>query len=162
MKEEDICLFVRHAAAQDALPGTNDRDANLTERGRAQAEALREWMCKVKFDAVWSSPALRAVHTAQLITAPASRRVIIHTALYGDVDIRDSSRLHLQRSCGTTLIVGHDQNLQRIAYLMSGRHLHLRTLMLSPTRLPNCGMFEVRFGPTNDDVSVRMIEWEMK
>jgi broad specificity phosphatase PhoE len=64
-------LLTRHGHTDRSEP---DRylgqrvDAQLTERGRADAQALGERLAEVRLDRVVSSPLPRAVDTAQLIT----------------------------------------------------------------------------------------------
>jgi probable phosphoglycerate mutase len=42
----------------------------LTTKGRAQAQALAEKLCEVKFSALFASPLLRAQQTAEILNAP--------------------------------------------------------------------------------------------
>lgn len=77
---------VRHAL-DTALPG-----ADLTDRGRTQAAALPRTLHGVHLDSVWSSPAARAMQTAEPLAL--SRRLIVqtlggmHEIQAGDLEMR--------------------------------------------------------------------------
>lgn len=61
-------LWVRHAEPERVESGTGiPANPPLTERGRAQAQRLAEWLAHEAVDAVLSSPQRRALETAQPI-----------------------------------------------------------------------------------------------
>src|SRR5690348_11933945 len=64
-------FLVRHAEAIDATPHHADGDRHLTAAGRAEARALgqrlRWYDCRPT--AMWTSPLVRAVQTAELVAA---------------------------------------------------------------------------------------------
>ncbi|MES2957129.1 MAG: histidine phosphatase family protein, partial [Pseudomonadota bacterium] len=62
-------LLVRHAQARPEGPSLLDRDRPLDDVGKRDAPKMGERLTKrnVKLDLVVSSPALRALTTAQLI-----------------------------------------------------------------------------------------------
>jgi broad specificity phosphatase PhoE len=64
--------LVRHGQTGWALAGkhTGRTDIPLTEEGRRQADVLREPLSKIDFDAVFTSPLLRARDTASLAGFP--------------------------------------------------------------------------------------------
>jgi broad specificity phosphatase PhoE len=60
--------LVRHGMTEWAAAGrhTSITDVALTAAGEAQAKALKPYLAAMQFDAVYSSPMLRARHTALL------------------------------------------------------------------------------------------------
>ena len=64
--------FVRHGESEANLLNVfSNRDAphGLTERGRAQVEALADKLAGIRFDAFYSSPILRARESAAILAA---------------------------------------------------------------------------------------------
>lgn len=56
-------------------------DEPLSETGRAQARAARKYTEGVKFDAVYSSPLVRAVETAEIVSGVLREKIIIDPRL---------------------------------------------------------------------------------
>jgi len=112
----DLILW-RHAEAEDGAP---DLERRLTARGHKQAARVAQWLLQrlpAKF-AVLSSPALRALATAETLDAPvktvaalapgASVRAVLEAAGWPD---RKSA----------VVVVGHQPDLGRAAaFLVSG------------------------------------------
>ena len=62
--------LTRHGEVpSNVLKRFNLKDEDLTEKGIAQALALRQKVESLKYDVIYSSPYLRAVHTAELVNA---------------------------------------------------------------------------------------------
>lgn len=63
-------FLVRHARAVDERPGLIDEHRYLSEKGRATARAVGKRLAaeRVAIDAVLTSPLVRAVQTAELLT----------------------------------------------------------------------------------------------
>lgn len=69
MESERVTVYLfRHGQTEWAATGqhTGRTDIPLTDRGRAQAQGLRELVSKIKFSAVFASPLCRAMETATL------------------------------------------------------------------------------------------------
>ncbi len=63
-------VWVRHAEPQRIAPGSGvPANPSLTDRGRAQAQRLAEWLAHEHVDAVLSSPQRRAIETAEPVAA---------------------------------------------------------------------------------------------
>ncbi|HZQ06383.1 MAG TPA: histidine phosphatase family protein [Anaerolineae bacterium] len=80
--------FVRHAESEanvtNEFSNKNPTKHPLTAKGRAQAHALADQLRDVDFAAIYSSPLLRAVQTAQ----------ILNTHLHLEIHITDALREH--------------------------------------------------------------------
>ena len=62
-------ILVRHALPVRIDGGDGPADPDLSEAGRAQAEALASWLAEERIDAIWSSPMRRARQTAAPLEA---------------------------------------------------------------------------------------------
>ena len=62
-----LVYFIRHGESETNVKGiyAGQLDAPLTEKGFAQAEALRDKLAKIRFDRVYSSDLSRAMSTAR-------------------------------------------------------------------------------------------------
>lgn len=68
MEEKFEIFYVRHGETNNSLFEERDTcDVNLTETGVKQAELLGERLAGIHFDAVFSSPLVRAVRTAAAV-----------------------------------------------------------------------------------------------
>ncbi len=113
--------IVRHAKSSWADPSLADLARPLNKRGRRDAPAMGQRLAdkKIKVDAIWCSPALRAVETATVFTQALNipRKLITqHERIYtSSVD----DLLSEVRSCPdkhkTLLIVGHNPVLSEFA-----------------------------------------------
>lgn len=112
----DLILW-RHADATDAAGPIADADRELTARGARQAQETAEWLRRQRLPelAVLSSPAKRALQTAQALGLPfkvkAQLGVGASTAdLLGAADWPDHS--------GAIILVSHQPALGRLAALL--------------------------------------------
>jgi phosphohistidine phosphatase len=103
---------VRHA---EAAPGEPDELRRLTPQGREQARRLRDELA-TQFDAVLSSPLLRARETAELIAgrAPEPDERLAPGATEDDV------RAAVEGRGDTVLVVGHQPDCGRIVSALTG------------------------------------------
>jgi phosphohistidine phosphatase len=122
---------VRHAKS-DWTGSASDIDRPLAERGRAEAPLAGQWLASHggRIDLVIVSPARRARETwelvrAQLASAPPARvddRVYLASAeLLLDV-VRE-----VPDEVGTVLLVGHNPGMERLASLVAGTDVVMRT-----------------------------------
>ncbi len=112
----DLILW-RHAEARNPEGAEADADRELTARGRRQAEKLAEWLRAqpLRNVAVLSSPAKRAVQTAQTLGLPVKVKTQLGVGastadLLGAVDWPDHA--------GAIIVVGHQPTLGRLASLL--------------------------------------------
>jgi probable phosphoglycerate mutase len=137
--------LVRHADCYDEL-ADEDADPPLSPRGREQAQRLSERLARLGFDAVYSSPARRALETARSITSEIhvdERLVEIATELEdGHIEVSESPESAVQRmrqavedgvaahTGGRVVLVGHGVAI--MAYLCDVLRLEFGALRLLP------------------------------
>ncbi|WP_152361534.1 SixA phosphatase family protein [Microlunatus speluncae] len=101
-------LLLRHATAEDFRPGFEDKDRRLTERGRAEAVAVGDWLRqqKIVVDHVVCSSAVRTRQT--LAGLELSAPVDFSDAIYsGEAETIITAAGELDDGIGTGLIIGH-------------------------------------------------------
>lgn len=109
----DLILW-RHAEAEDGMP---DAGRELTARGRKQAKKMARWLRKrlPEDSRILSSPAVRAVQTAQALDLPYEESPRIGTG----ADAADIlAAAGWPDAGGTVVIVGHQPTLGRVAALL--------------------------------------------
>jgi len=112
----DLILW-RHAEAEDGGPDLPDTKRRLTPRGEKQAHDIAKWLKprlpkKLKF---LVSPALRTQQTAHALALPFEVEPKIASGAAA-ADLLAAARW-LEQS-GTTLLVGHQPSLGRLAALL--------------------------------------------
>ena len=109
----DLILW-RHAEAEDGLP---DASRKLTAQGEKQARKMARWLRKrlPKDARILSSPAVRAVQTAQALGLPYKETKRIGTSADAE-DILAAAGW--PDAGGTVVIVGHQPTLGRVAALV--------------------------------------------
>jgi phosphohistidine phosphatase len=110
----DLILW-RHAEAEDGKP---DLARELTDKGRKQAARMAKWLRErlPKDYRLLSSPAARAMQTAQALDAP---RIV--DSLAPGASPKDILKAAHWPHDGTVLVVGHQPDLGRAcAYLVAG------------------------------------------
>ncbi len=122
-------ILWRHADAEN-LPATlafntqADLARELTDRGRKQAEKSAQWLrTRLPADAlILSSPAVRAVQTAQALT-PSPR--IVRELAPGANAMTLLGAIHWPGTAQTVVVVGHQPALgQLAALLLSGQEAY--------------------------------------
>jgi 2,3-bisphosphoglycerate-dependent phosphoglycerate mutase len=139
-------LLVRHADCYDGDIASGDDDPALSERGREQAQRLAERLNRLTYDAIYTSPARRAVETARSISPevrPDERLVEVTTVLDdGQIQVTESPESVLARMRaavsdivaahpgGRVIVVGHGVAI--LGYLCDVLRLEFGTLRLLP------------------------------
>lgn len=138
--------LVRHAKSSWADPSLADQKRPLNKRGLRDAPLMGQRLAdrKVRVDAIWSSPALRAVQTA---------RHLAHALNYPRKEIQLRDRLYFSvmdellleiRSCPDAvqrlLLLGHNPVITECANLLSdcGRETDIESV-------PTCGIVALEF-----------------
>lgn len=119
-------LLLRHAKSGKDLPGLNDRDRPLTERGRLAAQAMGRVIAARQLapDLVLCSPARRARDTWTLAAAelPVPPPLQIAESAYDFGDGGNLLRLltSLEGDCHRVLLVGHNPSIEGLAARLIG------------------------------------------
>jgi phosphohistidine phosphatase len=122
-----MLFLVRHAEAVDETRALHDAERHLTAAGRAAASALGErlrWYDCAPI-AVWTSPLVRAVQTAELLIAGLHWSGVIECvpALAPAGSPRGAAALveQLEQAGGVVIAVGHEPGLSALGAVVTGR-----------------------------------------
>jgi phosphohistidine phosphatase len=126
-------LLVRHAKSSRDDPSLPDRDRPLDDRGKHDAPKMGKCLAKrdVKPDRLISSPALRALTTAQLIAEPLGckrKDIVVDDRLYGaSADGLLALIRALDDKLERVMLVGHNPEFTELAHRLSSRIVHMPT-----------------------------------
>ena len=116
-------FLIRHAEAVDETLELRDPSRHLTPHGRAQARALGERMrwhdCTPT--QVWSSPLVRALQTAELVTSSMHSETLVEVVpdLAFDGSARDVvARVRALPEDASVMLVGHEPSISAIGALL--------------------------------------------
>lgn len=115
--------LLRHADAGDPAAWAGDDDQRpLSEKGRRQAEALGTFLRAraFAFDAIVTSPRLRALETAELVARPLGATVTQDDRLALALDVGRLGRLLEGLDGPRIMLVGHDPDFSELAASLSG------------------------------------------
>jgi len=128
--------LLRHAKAESATLQFSDEDRALTPKGVDDAKKLATKLVKkdIGFDLILTSPAIRAITTAQII----SNR-LDHKQRFLEVDkklyqadcttlLTIASKLH--KKIKSVMLVGHNPALEDFAAYMTGESVSMQTCSL--------------------------------
>jgi phosphohistidine phosphatase len=118
-------ILIRHADAVDETLTLRDPHRNLSERGRANARALGDRLCwhDCAPTAVWTSPLVRAIQTAELVVGRYESDCAIEVipALAPDGDPRAVvAAIRALPPRTVLLVIGHEPSLSGIGGLLVG------------------------------------------
>src|ERR1043166_7418135 len=134
-------LLVRHAKSNKDHPGLADRDRPLADRGRKEAPKMGKRLAKrgVKPDVLVSSPALRALTTAQLMADEIGYGrddIVVDDRLYASSDDRLLAVIRaLDDKVGCVMLFGHNPEFTDLAHRLSSDIVDM----------PTCAVAEFRF-----------------
>lgn len=115
---EAVNLYlIRHAEAEERVDGLLDHDRRLTTKGHAQARRLARALerLEVRFDALLSSPLVRAVETANALAGLADTREQTESLAREP----EPALLELIRSrSGSVGLVGHEPYMSQLVSLL--------------------------------------------
>jgi phosphohistidine phosphatase len=120
--------LLRHAEAVPHGDGP-DEARPLTDRGREQARAAGRALAalSLNFQAVFTSPRLRALDTARLACEALGVEPLEHAPLGGGFDADEA--LALLGAAGTeqrVLLVGHEPDFSRIVHALNGGNVDFK------------------------------------
>ncbi len=120
--------LLRHG---DAEPhgAREDFERRLTARGEHQAVGAGRALARlgVVFEAVYSSPRVRALDTALLACAELGCVPVAHDPLGGDFDARDVAQLLApHRDAAAVMLVGHEPDLSGLVAALTGARVDFK------------------------------------
>jgi phosphohistidine phosphatase len=119
-------LLIRHGIALDQAPGLEDASRWLSAKGRKVTRKVGRWLAKSdkrRPTAIWTSPLVRAVQTAEIIAAAVGHEGEVEAAaeLTPGRDPGDLiKRLGAQPIPGVLALVGHEPSLTLLANALLG------------------------------------------
>ena len=138
-----ILTLIRHAKSSWKYPGLDDLDRPLNRRGNRDAPMMGDLLAArdCRPDKIFTSPALRALRTAEAIAAGIDypqQRIVLDPRLYhADTDDWMDVVHSMAESLGWVACVGHNPGLTDLANYL-GRQRY--------ENVPTCGVVEIRFG----------------
>lgn len=119
-------ILLRHAEAQPATAGSDDRNRRLSGRGEQEARAAGSWLAArgIRPDRVLCSPSERTLATASLALAALPQAPAAEPAddIYNATPGELLALLDQHEDAGTVLLVGHNPGIERlVALLVEGR-----------------------------------------
>lgn len=134
-------FLVRHAKASHDDPSLPDRERPLEDRGRHDAAEMGKRLAgrKVKPDLLVSSPALRALTTAQLMADELGyerKDIMVDDRLYASSAASLLAIVReLDKSLGSVMLFGHNPEFTELAHRLSAEI----------TNMPTCAVAKFRF-----------------
>ncbi len=138
--------LIRHAKSSWADPSLADQERPLNKRGLRDAPLMGKRLAerKVRVDALWSSPALRAAqtarHLAQALNYPRNEIQIRHRLYTSAIE----ELLQEIRSCPDDvkglLVIGHNPVISDCANLLLGGRRETKIELI-----PTCGIVALQF-----------------
>jgi phosphohistidine phosphatase len=134
-------FLVRHAKSSRDDPAMPDRERPLNDRGREDAPEMGKRLARhdAKPQRIVSSPALRALTTAQLIAGEighAPAHIVQDERLYAASVARVLGVIHaLDDGIDRVMLVGHNPEFTELAHRLSGEIVEM----------PTCAVAEFRF-----------------
>jgi len=134
-------FLVRHAKSSWADAALPDKDRPLNDRGQRDAPKMGERLAEraVKLDLILSSPATRALKTAEIIAKKLDYRrkdIVVNERLYA---VEADDLLDVIHKLGDELervmLFGHNPELTQLARRFSGEITHM----------PTCAVAEFKF-----------------
>ena len=126
-------FLIRHAKSSWGDTALPDKDRPLNDRGRRDAPKIGERLAKrdVKPDLILSSPAMRALTTAEIIAKKLDYRrkdIVVDDRLYavGADDLLDVIR-KLGDKLERVMLFGHNPELTELAHRLSSKIPHMPT-----------------------------------
>ena len=134
-------FLVRHAKSSRDDPSLPDRDRPLDDRGKQDGPKMGKRLAKrdVKPDLLLSSPALRALTTAQLIAEEIGYKpkdIVVDDRLYAsDADNLLAVIRALDRNLNRVMLFGHTPEFTDLAHRLSSEFIEM----------PTCAIVEFNF-----------------
>jgi phosphohistidine phosphatase len=135
-------FLVRHAKSSWNNPGLSDKERPLNDRGKHDAPKMGKRLAKrgAKPDLVLSSPAIRALTTAEIMAKKLDYKrkdIAVDNRLYaGEADDLLNVIRKLDDKLERVMLFGHNPELTELAHRLSSEITHM----------PTCAVAEFTFG----------------
>jgi phosphohistidine phosphatase len=126
-------FLIRHAKSSWDVPTLPDKDRPLSDRGRRDAPKMGKRLANrdVKPDLIMSSPARRALKTAQIIAKKLDykrKNIVVNDRLYaGTAHVVLDVIRKLGDKFKRVMLFGHDPELTELAHHLSSEITHMPT-----------------------------------
>ena len=124
-------ILIRHAETEKSRNGLADTDRNLTKNGRADCRLMAERLLKRNLspDLIISSPAVRAIQTAEIfadVFEYATDAIAKEPILYESYDIESFIRIinQVDNQIDTVLLIGHNPTFTQLTDYILGVFEH--------------------------------------
>ncbi len=137
-----ILTLIRHAKSSWKHSGLDDLDRPLNRRGQRDGPLMGDVLAAKGFspDTIFTSPALRALRTAEAIAAAIQypeERIVLDTRLYhADTDDLLEVLQSMAQPFDWIACVGHNPGLTELANYLGRKRFD---------NVPTCGVVEMRF-----------------
>jgi phosphohistidine phosphatase len=135
-------ILVRHAKSGWTNPNHTDFERELSERGLNDASILSALLPSkiTKPDIFFSSPAIRALHTAKIFAEKfdlSSEKIVLDDGIYSKgtkyiINLLKS----VKNEVGSTILFGHNPDITSLASYLSGEYFE---------NVPTCGIVVIEF-----------------
>ena len=132
-RDQKTLFLVRHAKSSWDDPKLPDKDRPLSDRGKRDAPKMGKRLAKrdVKPELILSSPAMRALATAEIIARKLDykvKSVVVDARLYaGDADELLNVIHKLDDELESVMLFGHNPELTELAHRLSSEITHMPT-----------------------------------
>jgi phosphohistidine phosphatase len=129
-------FLLRHAKATNGGVLIPDQDRPLSESGVKDAKKLGNYLLKKSFhfDFILSSPAIRAITTAQIVANKLGykqQHLTVEKRLYeADVEVMLKLISSVPKKVDTLMIVGHNPGISSLASTLTGKPISMSTCAL--------------------------------
>jgi phosphohistidine phosphatase len=154
-------FLVRHAKSMRDDPSLPDRERPLDDRGRQDAPTMGKRLGKrgVKLDLLMSSPALRALTTAQLIAEEIGyplKNIVVDDQLYASSPDNLFAVIRaLDDKLDRVMFVGHNPEFADMAHQLSNEIIDMPTCAVAEFRFDAKAWADVRgIGPAKAKLDV--------
>lgn len=134
-------VLLRHGIAEDKRPDRNDAGRELTPEGRKKMKDVARALAEIfpEAEAVWSSPLVRAMQTAEAVVKEYGDRLRVQTtdSLAPQASPREFRKFLDSLKGDFAIFTGHEPNLSAVMLDLTG--------MQGDVSLKKGGFFGVRF-----------------
>jgi len=129
--------MLRHGEAvpHDSKP---DPERELTARGERQSSAAGAALARlgVEFAAIYSSPKVRALHTARLAAESLNVEPEVEDVLTDDFEVEDAIELLARHDADArVLVVGHEPSFSQVVYDLTGGRIDFKKGGIAAVRM---------------------------